>query len=249
MLKHNFRDNTSHIEKNLIITVLSLTKDRAVSHELINKEAKIPSDLAQRMLKKLQNESMIYARGKFIEVNSINRLKLAVRAINLGADIGQVTGLLQWKEFEAISALTLEENGYFPVRNVRFKHSGKRMEIDIVACRKPLAICADCKHWQHGINPSKLRNIVKEQVERTKALGESLRDSAIKIRCSSWTSIRLVPAIFSLTNNSTKAVDDVPVVPILQMQDFLSQLPAYVDSFEHFSVVKHNVDGWLSHES
>ena len=246
---HNLGGHVSHIEKNLIIAVLSLTKDGSVSHELINREAKIPSDLAQSVLKRLENESLIYARGGLIEVNSINRLKLAVRAINLGADIGQVAGLLQWKEFEAISALTLERNGYFPVRNVRLKYSGRRMEIDIVACKKPLAVCADCKHWRQGINPSTLSNVVREQIKRTKALAECLHDATIKILCSSWTSIKLVPAIFSLTANRTKVFDNVPVVPILQLQDFLNQLPAYADSLEHFSVVKHDVDGWFSHES
>lgn len=246
ILMHNLEDHARVIERNLIIAVLKLTKGDPVSHELINKEAKIPLKLAQRLLDRLQNEGLIYSQGGFIEVDSINRLKLAVQAINLGADSERVSGLLQWKEFEAISALILERNGYVAARNLRFKHAGRRWEIDIVAYRRPLVICADCKHWRHGISPSRLRSVVREQVERARALAECLQDSTIKIGCSSWSSANAVPAVFSLTANGVKLFENVPVVSIFQLQDFLGQLSAYADSLEHFSVVKHGVDGWLS---
>ena len=246
ILMHNLEDHARVIERNLIIAVLKLTKGDPVSHELINKEAKIPLKLAQRLLDRLQNEGLIYSQGGFIEVDSINRLKLAVQAINLGADSERVSGLLQWKEFEAISALILERNGYVAARNLRFKPAGRRWEIDIVAYRRPLVICADCKHWRHGISPSRLRSVVREQVERARALAECLQDSTIKIGCSSWSSANAVPAVFSLTANGVKLFENVPVVSIFQLQDFLGQLSAYADSLEHFSVVKHGVDGWLS---
>jgi Holliday junction resolvase-like predicted endonuclease len=245
---HNLEGHATMIERNLIIAVLKLTKSGPVSHELINKELRIPLKLCQKLLDRLQNEGLIYSQGPFIVVDSINRLKLAVQAINLGADPERVSGFLQWKEFEAISALILERNGYVAARNLRFKHDGRRWEIDVVAYRKPLVICADCKHWHHGINPSTLRSVVREQVERARALAECLQDSTIKIGCSSWNSAKAIPAVFSLTANGIKLFENVPVVSIFQLQDFLDQLPAYADSLEHFSAMKHSVDGWLSHK-
>ena len=234
------------IERNLIITVLRLTENGLASHELINKQAKIPSSLSQRLLHTLQNEGLVYVRKGRIEVDSFNRLKLAVRAISLGADPEHVSGFLQWKEFEGIAAAILERNDYTVGRNLRFKHAGQRYEIDVIACKKPLAICIDCKHWRHGIRPSALRTIVKEQVERARALAECLPSPAIKIECVSWDEFKIVPAVLSLVAVNAKFVEDVPVVPILQLQDFLGQLSAYADSLKHFSVVSHNFKNWLS---
>ena len=235
------------IERNLIITVLRLTKDGPVSLELVNKEARIPSVLAQRLLNGLRDESLIYVRRGHIDIDGFNRLKLAIRAINLGADPERVSALLQWKEFEAMAAATMEGNGYAVARNLRFKRAGRRWETDIVACKRPLLVCADCKHWRHGISPSTLRIVVSEQVERTMALAECLRDSIIRIECSSWSLVKVVPAIFSLTVGSVKLVDNVPVVPILQLRDFLGQLPAYADILEHL-VVSHDINDRLFDE-
>jgi hypothetical protein len=35
--------------------------------------------------------------------------------------------------------------------------------------------------------------------------------------------------------SSYKFFDNVPVVPVLQLQDFLTQLPAYIESLKYFT--------------
>jgi len=224
-----------NIERDLIITVLKLTNQGAVSHELIKKDAKIPSELVQRLLRKLQKDGLIYFSKNLVEVDSLKRLKLAVEAINLGADLEAVSGFLQWHEFEDIAAVAFERNIYRVRKNLHFKHRGRKWEIDIVACKKPLAICMDCKHWHHGMYPSTLKKIVEEQVERTFALADFLPRLSGEIECASWNTVKLVPAVLLLVPSKFKFYDNVPIVPVLQLQDFLSQLPAYADSLKHFS--------------
>jgi Holliday junction resolvase-like predicted endonuclease len=236
------------VEMNLIITLLRLTKDGLTSHELVNKQAGMARELTRKLLYKLQNEGLVYAQRGYIEVDPLNRLKLAVRAINLGGDVENISGFLQWKEFEGIAAAILERNGYTVERNLRFKRAGRRHEIDIVGCKKPIAICIDCKHWRHGIRLSALKTVVKEQVERTKGFAECLPNPAIKIECAFWDIVKIVPAVLSLVAASAKFLEDVPVVPILQLQDFLDQLPAYADSLKHFSVVSHHFKNGLFRE-
>jgi Holliday junction resolvase-like predicted endonuclease len=233
------------IEKNLIIAVLKLTKHGIALQELINKEARIPSNLAQRLLNRLQDEGLVYVRRGQAEVDSLNRLKLAVRAISLGADSEHVGSLLQWREFEGVAAAILERSNYVVSRNLRFKHAGRRWEMDIVACKKPLAVCIDCKHWRHGICPSALKNIVKEQIERAKAFAECMPNPATKIECASWDKVKIVPSVLSLVPSNVKFVDDVCVVPIFQLQDFLNQLPVYANSLKHFLVTTHNFENRL----
>ncbi|HLE76095.1 MAG TPA: hypothetical protein VI864_08690, partial [Candidatus Bathyarchaeia archaeon] len=54
------------------------------------------------------------------------------------------------------------------------------------------------------------------------------------IECAKWDKAKLVPAILVLLPGSFKFYDKVPIVPVLQLQDFLSQLPAYTESLKYF---------------
>ncbi len=105
----------------------------------------------------------------------------------------------------------------------------------MVGCKKPLVVCIDCKHWQHAIAPSALRRIVDSQVERTKALVDSLPNVQLHLECTKWNDAKFIPAVLSLMPSSFKFYDEVPVVPVLQMQDFLNQMPMYIESLKSFS--------------
>ena len=223
-----------NIERELIISLLKLTREESISHELINKEAKVPLQIGEKLLQRLQNDGLIYVREGFVEADSVQRLKLAVRAVELGADVERVSSALEWQEFENMAAIALERNGYGVQRNLRFKHAGRKWEVDVVGCKKPVVMSIDCKHWRHGMSPSVLKKIAEEQRERTKALADSLPNPAVKIEFASWKIVILIPAVLSLTVGRSKLCDGVPVVPVLQMQDFVSQVPVYVNSLEHF---------------
>lgn len=222
------------IERELIISLLKLTREGSVSHELINKEAKIPSQIGEELRQRLQNDGLVYVREGLVEADSVQRLKLAVRAVELGADVERVSSALEWQEFENMAAVALERNGYDVQRNLRFKHAGRKWEVDVVGCKKPVVMSIDCKHWRHGMSPSVLKKIAEEQRERTKALADSLPNPAVKIKFASWEMVILIPAVLSLTVGRSKLCDGVPVVPVLQLQDFVSQVPVYVNSLEHF---------------
>ena len=222
------------VERNLVISLLKLTKEGAVLIESVNKEARIPSTVALELLEKLQNENLIYLKPNSVEVDSTSRLKLAVKAASLGADVEHISDLLCWQEFEEIAAIALKNNGYVVQNNVRFKHGGRGWEIDVVGCKKPLVICIDCKHWQRAISSSALRRIVDLQSQRTLALADSLPNISLKLECSKWEKAKFIPAVLSLIPSAFKFYEKVPVVPVLQLQDFISQLPAYTDSLKFF---------------
>ena len=228
------------VEQELIISLLKLVKGRSVSHELINKHAKIPSDSSEKLLQKLQNDGLVYVRGDFVEADGFQRVKLAVRALELGADIECVSSLLEWQEFENIAGVALKQNGYDVQRNLRFKHASHRWEIDVVGCKRPIVLCIDCKHWRHGVSPSALKKISEEQRERVKALIDSLSNSAVKIEFARWEIVTLIPVVLSLTMGRSKFCDGVPVVSVLQLRDFVNQVPAYLNSLVHFERTPRN---------
>jgi Holliday junction resolvase-like predicted endonuclease len=223
------------IERDLLISLLKLTKDGPVLTKSVNQEARLASDIARKLLENLQNEGLLYLKDDSVEVNNDNRLRLAVKAVSIGADVEHVSILLRWQEFEDIAAVALERNGYVTAKNVRFKHGGRRWEIDVVGCRKPIVLCVDCKRWQRGVKPSALGKIVEAQMERACALADTLPSPALKVACVKWNKAKFVPVILSLVPSRFKFYDGVPVVPVLQLQDFLVQLPAYMESVKYFT--------------
>jgi len=222
------------IERNLLNSLLKLTIDGPVLIESVNQDSRIALDIVKKLLEKLQNEDLLYLKGNTVEVDSDKRLRLAVRALSFGADFERISTFLRWQEFEDIAAIALERNGYVVAKNMRFKHAGRRWEIDVVGCKKTFVLCLDCKHWRRGVKPSALRKIVEAQTERVDALVDILPSPKLKVKCVEWNRAKFVPVILSLIPSSFKFYDTVPVVPVLQLQDFLFQFPAYIESLKHF---------------
>lgn len=218
----------------VIILLLKGSKCRPVSFELVKKEARLPTRVLSRLLRRLQDDGLVYLHGGFVEIGVLQRLRLAVYALQLGADYERVSDLLGWREFEETTAAIFEAEGYIARTNLRFGQSGQRWEIDVVACRKPLAVCVDCKHWRRGLYPSRLKKVADEQARRTLAFSRSLPSPAVRVDCASWNEVKFIPVVLSLTSPSLKFHNRIPLVAVLQLRDFLAQLPMHVDSLKHF---------------
>jgi len=224
-----------NIERNLIISILKLTQNGPISKEIVKKDTIVASEIAEKIFRKLHDSGLVYLRENFLEADSLQRLKLTVYALQLGADLEHVSSFLGWKEFESIAAIAFERNGYHVLRNLRFKHLDHRWEIDIVGFRKPKVLCVDCKHWRHNFSPSVLKRIVEEQVTRTLALAEISSSMISKMEWASWKKVKFFPVILSLLSGRFKFYENVPIVPILQLQDFINKLPAHENSLKHFT--------------
>jgi Holliday junction resolvase-like predicted endonuclease len=215
------------IERNLIISLLKLTKNYSTSTTHLKDDAKLPQETTYAIIEKLQSEDLLNLNTDVIEVSVDDRLRLAVKVISLGADIELVSNLLCWQEFEEITAMALRSSGFTVYKNVRFKTVARKWEIDIIGCKRPIVVCIDCKHWGHAISPSALKKIVEAQANRAEALSDVLPNPKIQLECVKWERAHFTPTILSLTPNSFKFYNNIPIVPILQLQDFLNQLPAY----------------------
>ncbi len=223
------------VERNLLISLLKLTRKSPALVEDVKIEAHLPLDVCWDWLHKMQNEHLVYLDDDTIEVENISRLTIAIKAVNLGADIQNVSDLLRWQEFEEITAMALKSNGYDVHRNVRFTHEGRKWEIDVIGCKKPLVVCIDCKRWQHAIGASALKRIVESQIERTNALADFLPNLKLNLECTQWAKAKFVPAVLSLFPCAYKYIYEVPVVPVLQMQEFIHQLPANINEVKFFA--------------
>ncbi len=222
-------------ERRFLVSALKLIKDEEpVAIDIIAKDAGIPISVAYKLLRKHCEAGHIQWTGKVIEASSNQRVKIAISAMNSGADFERVCRFLEWIEFENLVAEAFEAYNFVVKKRFRFNWAGRGWEIDVLGCREPLIACIDCKHWTHGWRKSSINKAVEAQALRTKVLAEALLSLRNEVGLVQWTQATLIPVVLSLVPGPSKFYKEVPVVPILQLQDFVNELPAHVTSLRHF---------------
>lgn len=222
------------VERNFLVSVLKLTRNGPIAKELVARDAGIPVQVADELLKKFCEAGLIQRWLKTIEVSSNQRVKIAIHAIKSGADFERACRFLEWIEFENLAAAAFEANNFAVRKRFRFKWAQRRWEIDVLGCRDFLIACVDCKHWSHGWRKSAIMKAVEAQALRTKVLAEALPSLQEEIGLVHWRKASLLPVVLSLVPGPLKFYSKVPIVPILQLQNFLNELPAHVTSLTHF---------------
>jgi Holliday junction resolvase-like predicted endonuclease len=218
----------------ILISILKHANNESVTEEVIANDVNVPVAVTIKLLKGFHEFGLIECGEGVIEVSPNQRVKLAIHAINIGTDIERVCKVLEWIEFENFAASAFEANNFAVKRRFRFKKAGRRWEIDVLAYSKPYVVCVDCKRWRRGWGKSVITKIVEAQTLRTKVLAEVLPHLQRRIQLNEWTQATLVPVIISLFSGPAKFFKNVPVVPILQLQNFLDELPGHITGLTHF---------------
>jgi len=222
------------VERNILISILKLTKSGPAAKELVARDANVPAQVTEEVLKKFRDAELVKLKDRTIEASSNQRAKIAIHAIKSGADFERVCRVLEWIEFENLAATAFEANNFAVKRRFRFKWAQRRWEIDVLGCREPLIACVDCKHWSHCWRWSAIRKAAEAQALRTKFLAEALPSLQKKIGLFQWRQATLIPVVLSLVPGPLKFYNKVPIVPILQIQNFLNELLAHATALTHF---------------
>jgi hypothetical protein len=143
----------------------------------------------------------------------------ALGLMRLGMDPASVARDVTWQEFESLCAGILRASGYRVRKSVMLKRP--RRQIDIIAESATLGLSIDCKHWKNSPAVSSLSGLVEAQVQRTLLYK---RDSKLI-----GDGLPILPMLLTLLDSQTRVVDDVPVVPIILLRDFLLNLSRYDD--------------------
>lgn len=221
-------------ERKLLTSILKLTTGGPVRRELISRDARLSMEVANRTLENLSGMGLIQLGSKTVEASSDQRVRIALRAIKLRADPERVCKALRWIEFENIAAVAFEANNFAVKRRFRFKWAGRRWEVDVIGLREPMVVCVDCKHWLHGWRRSAIMKAVELQVMRTRTLVDALPSLFEEMGMVHWKNATLIPVVLSLVPGPFKVYNRVPIVPILQLQNFLDELPVHITSLMHF---------------
>lgn len=222
------------VNREVLKAVLKLTKNGPIDYTLVGKSARIPAQTADYSLRKLEKSRLINLRNRVLVVSSKQRIEVAILALKSGSDFESVCRQLKWKEFEEVSMRAFEAHDYIVKKNFRFTHKEKRWEIDLVACKKPIIVSADCKHWKRNWSRAAIVNVVENQTERTKSFADALPKVWDKLELEYWPHAKVIPIILSLQFSPFKFHHDTPIVSILQLQGFLTNIHAEIDCLTHF---------------
>lgn len=182
------------------------------------------ADLIQRNIEACEKLGLLRRIGDWIEVDSEQRLILAIEALKANADVGRVCRVLDWREFEELTSKALEANCFSVTKHLMFKHSGRRYEIDVVGSKEPLLMCADCKHWRSGLGRRRIQTAARKQFERMRYLAEEMPRQASRIGIAAWNRAVILPTVITLSDAIRGLHDGIPIVPILRLGSFLKEL-------------------------
>ena len=152
-----------------------------------------------------------------VEFQNSDRIKATIFAIRNGATIEDVSEFLSWQNFEELVSRVLDENGFQVQKNLIL--TKPRMEIDVVGIKLGISILIDCKHWKR-MSYSALNEIVRKQVNRVKRYSNEITD------------IMTVPVIVTLHQEQISFINNVPIVPIIQLSSFLDELYGNLDQMK-----------------
>jgi hypothetical protein len=146
-----------------------------------------------------------------------DKLKIAVKLLENGSPIDEISVALDWKDFEGLTAAILTSKNFAVIKNMML--TKPRMEIDVIGIRLGVAILIDCKHWKR-YSVSSLSTVVKKQIERTKHYVKKT-PGAIS-----------VPVIVTLYQDKVDFIENVPIVPIFQFSSFIDEFYGNIDQMK-----------------
>ena len=165
----------------------------------------------------MQNGIGRYEDGQIYFEDS-DKLKTSMLAINMGAAIDEVSRILDWQDFESLAAEILEKQDFETTKNIILTQP--KMQIDVIGIKANIAILIDCKHWSK-MTQSSLQLAVKKQLERTKQYVSQTK----KIRGA-------IPAIVTLYQYNLQFIDNVPIIPIHQLNSFCDEFYGNLEKLE-----------------
>ncbi len=156
-------------------------------------------------------------RDNFYYFEDGDKLKIAISLLEKGFPIDEISVVLDWKDFEGLTAEMLSSKNFAVMKNMIL--TKPRMEIDVVGVRLGIAILIDCKHWKR-YNMSSLSYVVKKQIERTKQY-VAKTEGAIA-----------VPVIVTLYQDKVDFIENIPIVPIFQFSSFIDEFYGNIDQMK-----------------
>ena len=223
-------------QRDILVALLETTREGPTDYEELRETVRVTDEAFTAFLDYLIEQGLVGVGEEALEATLEQRLEIAVRAVRAGADMERVSQALGWLEFEEMTAYTFEANDYKVKRRFRFNAEGRRWEIDVLATRKPLVVCAECKHWASGLGNKTARKIVEIHLKKVRVLSENATILVEKGMLRGWDKAIFVPMALSLQPARNKIYRRMPVVSIFELPSFLNEFQGQMDWLASFLV-------------
>ena len=223
-------------QREILIALLENPQKKPADTSTLREAVRVTDEAYDTYMTHLASSGLIDEDQGRVTASLDQRLELAIRAVKAGGDLERVSRALGWLEFEEIVARIFEENGYDVKRRFRFQADGRRWEIDILAARRPLIVCAECKHWAKGLGSTTARRIAEAHLEKVETLSRSLGALSERLGIPSWHQATLIPMALSLQPARERIYRRIPVVSVYGLPGFLSEYEAQMDWLASFPV-------------
>jgi (2Fe-2S) ferredoxin len=220
-------------KRRFYIRILEKTEEGFVSKKDLKEGFRITDQLFSLFLSELERNGEIVLQEDLIKLDLTQRLSIANNALKLGADFERVSYSLGWLEFEELTGHIFKENGFSVAKRFRFQANKRRWEIDVLAFRAPIIVCAECKHWKKGVKNSSARQIIEDHIQKVNIFTENLVRLSTKINIIRWNEATVFPVIITLLPPKYDIYRRVPVIPVLKLPSFIDQFESYRDRLIH----------------
>ncbi len=183
----------------------------------------------QVLLRKLQGlEDSIVIDGEEVVVKEV--FKLLEHGLEKGLEIGKLSSLIDWKDFEKLSSEIFSLHGYETINNVAI-YSPRRLQVDVVAIHSStgLSFIVDCKHWSAS-SKSRLAQAASLHYGRTVKLSNMISHATQK-----YPILRkarsLVPLLVTLLTPTLRSYQNVLIVSIRELNSMLQEAHYVLEEF------------------
>ncbi len=222
--------------KQVVKALLVETQSGEATLDEVRESVNVTTEAFDQTVEAMAGDGTITLDGDAVRLSTEQRVRLAVKAVELGVDFQTVSGSLGWLEFEELGAHVFEMNGFTVLRRYRFQAEGRRWEIDVLASRYPYIVCAECKHYTRGMGNSTARNIVETHLEKTETFSRHLPVQAKRIGVHMWRDAVMIPITLTLSPTKMRIYRRMPSVSVLALTSFLASFEGYLERMAHFRV-------------
>jgi Holliday junction resolvase-like predicted endonuclease len=145
------------------------------------------------------------------------------------SSIEEILKNFDWKDFEEVVAEVFRRNDFFVKKNFRFK-TNKRYEVDILAIKRDLVLCVDCKRWSGGrYKKTGIKKSVEEQERRVSWIKEMLiKNPILRKTLKIGDVFEVRPLLVTLMEEDLIKEKNTFIVPIFKLNSFLLEIENYL---------------------
>ncbi len=206
--------------------ILSLLKHRRL---FLDELARLSGLSRHVLLEKLHElDDSIEIHGEEVVVKEV--FKLLEHGLEKGLEIGKLSSLVDWKDFEKLSSEIFSLHGYETINNVSI-YSPQRLQIDVVAidASTGLSFVVDCKHWSAS-SRSRLVQAASSHYERTMRLSKMVPQAIPKYPLLGKTRF-LIPLLVTLLTPSLRSHRNVLIISIRELNNVLQEAHYVLEEF------------------